>query len=283
MLIKTAGDPLRTSAVGMLAAAAVITPAAAVAWVAAGRPAIPPEVLGLALVSGAVEVGYFVLLSAAYRRGDLSLVYPLARGTAPLLAVVAGVALLGERLTPAGWLGVGLLLAGLVAVQRPWRVLAARASGRRVLDSAVPFAIGAGVAIATYTAVDRVAVRLVEPWLYAGLLWPVMASGLAAVVLAVPAPAQVVANSGRGPFGQVDVPRAALGGLLTLVAYLLVLGALATAPLAVVAPLRESAIVLASGWGALRLRESASGRDAAVRISAAALVVAGAAVLTLAS
>ena len=55
----------------------------------------------------------------------------------------------------------------------------------------------------------------------------------------------------------VDLPRAALGGLLTLAAYALVLIALTSAPLTVVAPLREAGIVLASGWGALRLREAA--------------------------
>jgi drug/metabolite transporter (DMT)-like permease len=267
----------------MLAAAAVIAPAAAVGWAAVGRPSIPPDVLGLTLLSGAVEVAYFVLLSAAYRRGDLSLVYPIARGTAPLLAVVAGVALLGERLPPAGWLGVGLLLAGLVAVQRPWRLVTARAAPRRVLESAVPYAIGAGVAIATYTALDRVAVRLVEPWLYAGLLWPVMALGLVPVALGLSRRGPSTAPGSRGLFHDVDVPRAALGGLLTLAAYLLVLGALATAPLAVVAPLRESAIVLASGWGAVRLREAATRRDAAVRIGAAVLVVLGATVLAIAS
>ncbi len=55
-------------------------------------------------MSGVVEAGYFVLLSAAYRRGDLSVVYPIARGTAPLLAVAIGVGLLGERLgSPARW------------------------------------------------------------------------------------------------------------------------------------------------------------------------------------
>jgi uncharacterized membrane protein len=76
--------------------------------------------------------------------------------------------------------------------------------------------------------------------------------------------------------------RAALGGVLTLAAYLLVLAALAIAPLVAVAPLRESSIVLASGWGAFMLRESATRRDAAVRIAGAAVVVAGAALLAVA-
>ena len=74
--------------------------------------------------SGVVEAAYFVLLSAAYRRGDLSVVYPIARGTAPLLAVVFGVVVFGERLGVAGSIGVALLLVGFLVLQQPWRVLA---------------------------------------------------------------------------------------------------------------------------------------------------------------
>ena len=68
--------------------------------------------IALGIASGAIEAGYFVLLAAAYRRGDLSVVYPLARGTAPLIAVAIGVLILGERLGVAGSIGVVALLAG---------------------------------------------------------------------------------------------------------------------------------------------------------------------------
>jgi drug/metabolite transporter (DMT)-like permease len=277
VLLKTAGDPLRTATTGIVVAAAIAAPAALVGWLLAGRPAIPSEVVGLALLSAAIEVAFFVLLSAAYRRGDLSVVYPIARGTAPLLAVLIGVAVLGERLAPVGWLGVGLLLGGLITLQRPWRVVR-RAAGGRVRDSAVPFALATGVAIAGYSAVDRVATQLIAPWLYAALLWPAMAVGLGVLVVALDARRR---RRGLAP-EPIDRGRAALGGVLTLGAYLLVLGALAIAPLAAVAPLRESAIVLASGWGVWRLREASGGRDAAVRIGAAAVVLAGALLLAVA-
>ena len=80
-----------------------IVPLGIAVWVAAqGRPALPPDGVALGLASGVVEAAYFIFLSAAYRRGDLSVVYPLARGTAPLLAVSIGVAVLGERLGVAG-------------------------------------------------------------------------------------------------------------------------------------------------------------------------------------
>ena len=120
--LKTAGDPLRTATVGMLAAAVVIIPVGILVWVGDGRPALPMDGITLGIASGAIEAGYFVLLAAAYRRGDLSVVYPLARGTAPLLAVAIGVLILGERLGVAGSIGVVALLAGFLWLQRPWRV-----------------------------------------------------------------------------------------------------------------------------------------------------------------
>ena len=67
-------------------------------WIGSARPALPIDGVVLGVVSGTVEATYFVLLSAAYRRGDLSVVYPIARGTAPLLAVAIGITILGERL-----------------------------------------------------------------------------------------------------------------------------------------------------------------------------------------
>jgi uncharacterized membrane protein len=75
------------------------------------------------------------------------------------------------------------------------------------------------------------------------------------------------------------MPRAVTGGLLTFAAYGFVLAALARAPLAIVAPLRESAVLLASTWGVVRLREVASRREIGARIAGSLLVLAGAAVL----
>ncbi len=111
---------MRTAAVGLLAAAVVVIPLALVVWLLSDRPFVPPEALALAGLSGLVETAYFVLLAAAYRRGDLSVVYPTARGTAPLIAVIIGITLLGERLAPVGFLGVAALLAGILILQRPW-------------------------------------------------------------------------------------------------------------------------------------------------------------------
>ena len=165
--LKTAGDPLRAATVGMLAATLGIVPAGFIAWSASGRPALPIEGVALGVLSGVIEAGYFILLSAAYRRGDLSVIYPIARGTAPLLAVAVGVFVLGERLGLAGSIGVAALLAGVLILQRPWVVL----RGKSSFDPSIAFALAIGVTIATYTAIDRVGARLIDPLTYAAILW----------------------------------------------------------------------------------------------------------------
>src|SRR5258708_2459440 len=92
------------------------TPLVAVAWVWTGRPGLVPAAAGWCALSGVLEVTYLWLLAAAYRRGELSAVYPIARGTAPLLAVFAGLGLLAGRLSALQLAGVGLLLVGILAV-----------------------------------------------------------------------------------------------------------------------------------------------------------------------
>jgi uncharacterized membrane protein len=275
VLLKTAGDPLRAAAIGMATAAAVICPVAVVVWLATGRPEVATYSLGLGVVSGVLEAAYFALLASAYRRGDLSLVYPLARGTAPLLAVAVGVGILGERLGTAGFIGVAALLVGILALQRPWQYL--RAAGR-ASSGAAGFALLTGVAIAAYSAVDSVGVKGTTPITYAGLIWAACTIFLWSYVwLYRRWGGSVMAHDDD----RFDARRAGVGGLITLGAYLLILVAFAVAPLTAVAPLRESAIVLASGWGAIRMREASDQRDAWRRIGAAALVLAGALLLAI--
>jgi uncharacterized membrane protein len=267
--LKTAGDPLRAATVGLLAASVGIVPAGIIAWWLDGQPPLPPEGVALALVSGVFEAVYFVLLSAAYRRGDLSVVYPIARGTAPLLAVVVGVAVLGERLGVAGSVGVALLLVGFLALQRPWQ--AVRGHG---LDPSVAFAFATGVTIATYTAIDRVGTRLIDPVTYAAILW---VTGAVLLVVWI----RFVAGGDLLAGGRDGLRYAAIGGWLTLGAYMLILWALSIAPLSGVAPLRESAAVFAAAWGSVRLGEAVDRGDLVRRIGASALIVAGAILLAI--
>ena len=279
--LKTAGDPLRAATIGMLAASVGIVPVGLVVWWAQGRVALPVEGIALGLTSGVVEAAYFILLAAAYRRGDLSVVYPLARGTAPLLAVFIGVVVLGERLGVPGSIGVIMLLAGFLVLQRPWRAIGLARSGgagarRAAADSAILFALATGVMIATYTAIDRVGTRQIDPFPYAAILWLTCSVVLVAWVA-------LVAGGDLLRYGPEAARRAAVGGWLTLAAYMCILVALSVAPLSGVAPLRESATVFAAAWGSVRMGEASDRNEAARRIGASVLIVGGALLLAVGS
>lgn len=292
--LKTSGDPLRAATIGMLAASVGIVPAGIVAWWISGAPPLPLEGIALGIASGVIEAVYFVFLAAAYRRGDLSVVYPLARGTAPLLAVAVGVGILGERLGLGGSLGVVALLAGFLWLQRPWRALAVArrrsvvaggtdpSSGgpgrarRGPIDTSILFALATGVTIATYTALDRVGVRLIEPLPYAAILWATTCVALVAWVA-------LVAGGDLLRHGPAATRHAIVGGWLTLGAYLSVLIALSVAPLSGVAPLRESATVFAAAWGSVRMGEAANRAEVGRRVGASVLIVGGALLLALGS
>ena len=249
VLVKVSGDPMRTFRRATIFAALASAPIALTAWLVSGRPGLTPVAAALCAISATFELAYLWLLSAAYRRGELSVVYPIARGSAPVLSVFAGLALLGERLAPGQLAGVALLLIGILAVTLP------QTSGR----ATVP-ALLTGVSIAAYSAVDRVGVRLSTPWLYGWLLITLLALGLAASMW--------IGTKLEQSRGQLRDEReagldrhpltwrqAALIGIFMWGGYLLVLLALNIAPLSVVAPVRETAVVAVAVWGIWKLRE----------------------------
>ena len=264
---------MRTFRRATIVAALVITPITFVAWLVAGRPSMPPAAAGFAAVSAVLELAYLFLLSAAYRRGELSVVYPIARGSAPLLAVAAGLGILGEKLTPPQLAGVALLLLGILAVTLP------QTSGR----ATVP-ALLTGVSIAAYSAVDRVGVRLSTPWLYGWLLIVLLAIGLLIVGLGCgfrlgTSPrwrSQPAQPSERKETPPVRWLQATVIGIFMWGGYLLVLAALSIAPLSVVAPVRETAIVAVAVWGIWKLRER---RGAVLKLLGATATLVGVALL----
>lgn len=263
VLVKVSGDPIATFRRATAMAAVVATISLVPAWVIFGRPSMTPAAVALAVLSSFLETTYLWLLSTAYRRGDLSAVYPIARGSAPLLSVVVGLVLLGERLSAAQLLGVALLLAGILSVT------IAQARGR----ATVP-ALLTGIAIAAYTSVDRIGVRMATPWLYAWLLFTLMAIEL---------PVTIWIASALGLYRQPETrlptwSQAAVIGLFFWAGYFLVLWALSLAPLAVVAPVREVAIVAVAVWGVWRLRER---ERAAMKVSGAVATLAGMALLAI--
>ena len=261
VMVKTSADPLIAFYRSTLAAATIMTVPAAIAALAF-RPDSSPAVLGFLALSAALEVAYMWLLSSAYVRGELSVVYPIARGSAPLLAVAIGLGVLNERLSGAQLIGVGLLLAGILAVTLP------QTSGRATLP-----ALLTGVAIASYTAVDRVGVRLTAPWFYGWVLIVLMATGMA---ISIRVGARL--RPSREPAETVSWRRAAAIGMISWGAYLLVLLALDLAPLAVVAPVREMAIVAVAIWGVWRLRER---QAAGLKIAGAAVTLVGVTLLAI--
>jgi drug/metabolite transporter (DMT)-like permease len=268
VLVKVSGDPTDTLTRATVAGAVLMTPPAFAAWVFSGRPGLSIEAAGLAALSALLELIYIFLLSAAYRRGEVSVVYPIARGSAPLLAVLIGLGLLGERLAAPQLLGVGLLLAGILAVTLP------QTSGR----ATVP-ALLTGVAIAAYTAIDRVGVRLAAPWLYGWLLVVLLATGLVVTQWVGARLARPTVEGVRGaPPSRVSWPQAIVVGVFMWVAYLLVLFALSIAPLSVVAPVRETAVVAVAVWGVWRLRER---QAAALKLSGAVATLLGVALLAI--
>ena len=256
--MKASENPLALATRAVSWGTVVSLPPVAVAWFLAGRPGLPLAGWLLALASAFLELIYFISLSTAYQRGDLSVVYPIARGTAPLLAVLVGLLLLGERLHATAGLGVIALLAGIWAVRRP------AAAG-----SALWPALLTGLMIAAYTSLDRIGVRLGPPWIYGWLLWL-----FGAIFLIVYTTVRRVPGSRL-----TDEPKLSVTvGVLMTAAYFMILFALSVAPLAIIAPLRESAIVLVTAWGIWRLGER---RGAWVRVAGALAIVAGIALLTI--
>ncbi|MGH2409488.1 MAG: EamA family transporter [Chloroflexota bacterium] len=268
-LLKTSGDPMAVATRAMGTSALAVTPLVAIAWLVAGKPAVPPSTFALAAASSGAEFIYFLGLTTAYRRGELSVVYPLARGSAPLLAVLAGVVVLGESLTVHTLAGVLLLVAGILIVRTP----------SRAAWNVVAPALLTGAAIATYSAIDKVGTQQAPPWLYGWFIWcggAILLVGWAGVkrVRNQQAPPEPVspppeASSGRG---------AVVIGAMMLVSYLMVLFALRLAPLVVVAPLRESGIVLGTVVGAWRLDERAGFRP---RIGGSMAILGGVLILAL--
>ena len=267
VLVKITGDPMVTFHRATIAAAVIITPLVALAWILAGRPGLSPAAVGLCALSATLEIVYLWLLAAAYRRGELSVVYPIARGSAPLLAVVAGLGLLNEKLSTAQLVGVGLLLLGILAVTIP------QTSGR----ATVP-ALLTGVAIASYTAIDRVGVRLSTPWLYGWLLLMLIAVGMTVSIwvgtkLAAARGSVVGASRAAPPPGRAQT---VVIGVMMWGGYFLVLWALSLAPLSVVAPVRETSVVGVAVWGVWRLRER---RAWGMKLSGAVATLAGVSLL----
>jgi drug/metabolite transporter (DMT)-like permease len=250
LLIARAREVEAATAVALLSAVVLFAPLAAWKWDVEWRAA--PFVA----VSGALELLYFALLAGAYRRFELGVVYPVARGTAPVLVLLASAALLGTGLDARQALGVVLVGLGVLLVR-----------GFRGGD---PGGLAAGLAvaacIAAYTLVDKYGIRHASALPYFEL------------VLVVPALAYAGTLGVRRGAGALRAElrlSTVLAGAAMAGAYCLALAALRLAPAAAVAAVRETSVVIATALAALVLRES----PPRTRLAGAAVVVAGVFVL----
>lgn len=271
LLAKRAGNPELANWWMATAGAVLMLPTAIVLLVldAPGRT-------GWAFIAGtiALHILYFFTLGRAYRYGDLSVVYPVARGLGLTLIPVLGVGLLGETVSLMAALGISLVFAGIVAVG-----LSSGQSERArkglllsMFDRGVLFALATGVLIGSYSVLDKRGVEHVTPVLY--MFFLSAGGSLGTLALIHRGYSRVQFRAELAAHWRTIVT----GGLLQFLAYALVLSAFRLSPVSYVGPFRELAIGIGVVLGALVLKERVT-RGRAIGAGSVAL---GAAVIALA-
>lgn len=225
------------------------------------------------LATWLLHIAYFVGLSRAYARTDLSIAYPLARGLGLMLIPVLGLLWLGETISAEAWIGAALILTGILTLTwwGRFRALMAR-PGRFLNDTGVRYALATGIVIAVYSVVDKQGVEHVTPFLY---MYFVTAAGTIGML------PFLVRGFSRAQFAsEWRAYRVTIvaGGLLQFAAYGLVLTAFELARVSYVGPFREVGIVAGVIMGTLLLKEP-FGRG---RVFGAGIVAAGAIMIAVA-
>lgn len=201
--------------------------------------------------SAALELAYFVLLARAYDGGEVSVIYPTARGLAPVVVLGAGAVVLDEPVSVAAGVGVLAVAAGIFLVSPKLTAHCTVNFGRSRRD--VLFGVAIGVVIAAYTLVDAEGVERADPIAYLALVTAPCAALYPLVTKTRPDVGLRTAATAAATFG----------------AYLLVLAALARAPAAPVSAVRESSVVIAAILAAVVLHEGVGGRRIAGAIAVA--------------
>jgi drug/metabolite transporter (DMT)-like permease len=251
LLLARALDVEAAAAVALVTAEVVFAPVALVVWRA--DSGVWPWLVG----SGLFEIAYFALLATAYRKAPLSVVYPVARGGAPVLVLLVGVVALGRATSWRQAGAVALVVAGILLVR----------GLRRADSSGVAFGLAIASCIAGYTLIDKRGIEHAGPIPYLEL------SMLGPTVVYAGAVARV---KGRAALRVAVGTPAVAAGISTFVAYALVLAALQRASAASVAAVRETSVVVAAALAAVVLKEKVG----PTRIAGAVLVVAGVALLS---
>ncbi len=212
-----------------------------------GELAISPLIFGILVLSSAVHLAYNLFLQRGYQVADLTVVYPVARGTGPMLSTLGAFVLLGETPVASGILGLFLVIGGIVMIATQGRI---RAFLRPEGQAGVRWGMATGSLIATYTVIDAYAVKVlgvapvVLDW-FNNLLRSFM---LAPVVLRDPSAAKAQMKG--------HWITALIVGILSPLSYIFVLMALSMqAPLSIVAPMREMSMMIGAILGLVILRE----------------------------
>lgn len=248
--------------------------AVALLWAPAGLYASTAELprwgwpqWGAVLLSAAVHLAYFSALLSGYAKADLTVVYPVARGAGPLLAALGAVLLLGERPGLGGWAGIAAIVLGVLLISG---LLRRKPIGAQ-LAAGLHWGLLTGLLIASYTVIDAWAIKRLAMQPLAFDYW----CNLLRVPLLLPL---LLWLSPGGSLRRVwrDERRAVLiVGAASPAAYILVLWALQTAPLAAVAPARECSMLFAALIGGHLLREG----DRLARLLGALCIAGGVALL----
>jgi drug/metabolite transporter (DMT)-like permease len=226
----------------------------------------------LVCISGLLEAVYFLTLTRAYTKGDLSLVYPIARGSAPLFLLLWAVVFLGERPSVFGLLGILLIVIGLYLINLPsWSHWNNPLHGFK--SSASRWALVTGVLISAYTAVDKMGVRYFAPLIY--LYFVLLVTWFALT------PQWFSAERRLAMLQEVRAKNRLVaifaGATLGTVAYTLVLAAMRISPVSYVGPVREVSVVIGAWIGVRFMAEQGGG----LRIAASAIVATGIALIAL--
>ena len=217
------------------------------------------------VATGLIHGIYFWCMGGAYQRGDLSLVYPLARGSGPLFVPILAVLLLGEDVSPLGILGIALIVVGIYCIHLRSITGAAVLEPLRALrGGASLWALFTGLAIASYSLVDKVGVGLVYPPVYIYLL--LLITWLAITPWVLIRERRWLASEWRGRPGSIVAV-----GFLSGFTYLLILFALQISKVSYVAAVREVSIVVSAYLGIFWLGEQ-QGKQ---KMFAAVLITAG--------
>jgi drug/metabolite transporter (DMT)-like permease len=252
--IKRGLDPLATTVLISIGASIV----SALFLPVVGLPAMAAWPWCIASVL--IHLVYFAALIESYRAGDMGQIYPIARGSAPLMTATATTVFIGERLGLLGWCGISLLVAGVVLLSlRGGRELA------RLDRRAVGFALFTAVTICAYSVVDGMGARLAgSANAYSALLFAGIGPVMASYALARRGREVVPAMASHWGIGLA-------GGALQLGSYGIAIWAMTVAPIAIVAALRETSVLFGAAIAVIFLKEPLRPS----RVGAALMIVAG--------